>query len=175
MSVQHNAHAVAVSLAGMGPRVRDALVIEVSRQAQLVARRMRENAPKFISQLTNSIRVDNEGPLRQVVRPGVDYAEAVEGGVKPGGRGLPRFFDPKSAPMQQWLAAKAFAGTRRVRKGTGRFTLRELELRDRYEGLAHHIRVRGVKAQPFVKPTGEQMREPVQSALIGAVQRALQS
>lgn len=175
MSVTHNAGAVSAQLAAMPARVRDALVNEVSRQAQLVARKMREKAPKFISQLTNSIRVDVDGPLRQVIRPGVDYAETVEDGVKPGGRGLPRFFDPKAAPMQQWLAAKSFAGLKRVRKGTARFTARELELRDRYEGLAHHIRAKGTKAQPYVKPTADEMRQPVETALINAVARALQS
>ena len=146
---------------------------ELDYLAQATARKMRELAAKWRTVLTNSVNVSSPSSLVREVSPGAGYAEAVEHGVKPGGKGLPRFFDPAAASIVAWLQSKAFKGLPRVRLGTGRYTARELLLRDRYEGLAWHIRHKGVKAQPFVEPTHKFMEPIVLSRMELAVRRVL--
>jgi hypothetical protein len=46
-------------------------------------------------------------------------------------------------------------------------------LRDRYYGLAAHIRKHGGKAQPVVEPTAREMAAPVALALRQAVMAAM--
>ena len=145
---------------------------ELDVLAQIAARRMRELAPKARTTLTNSITVSAPGPLEREIRPGVFYAPFVEDGIKPGGRGLPRFV-ADSTGIVGWLQSTAFSGASRVRKGTGKFTARELELRDRYEGLAWHIRHHGTKAHPFVEPTAREMETQMPKRLDLAVRRVL--
>lgn len=149
------------------------LVAELDVMAQIAARRMRELAPKALSTLTNSIVVSAPEPMVREVRPGVAYAPFVEDGVKPGGKGLPRYFDGAASSIVGWLERKAFAGQARVRKGTGKFTARELELRDRYEGLAWSIRRYGTKAKPFVAPTVREMEGAFPRRMDLAVRRVL--
>lgn len=173
MTTVSNVHQVVAALRQHGDDVEREVSKELDVLAQTAARRMRQLAPKWRTALTNSIHVSSPQPLVREIRPGVDYAQAVEEGVKPGGKGLPRFFDPASASIVAWLQSKVFAGKGRVRKGTGRFTARELELRDRYEGLAWHIRHKGVKAHPFVAPTAKEMEPTVLSRLDLAVRRVL--
>lgn len=146
---------------------------ELDVLANLAARLMRSKVATWRTLLLKSIAASKPEPMVREVRPGVAYAGAVNDGVKPGGKGLPRFFDPASASIVAWLQSKAFAGAGRARKGTARFTARELELRDRYEGLALHIRHHGVKAQPFVKPTADEMEPVMLRRLDLAVRRVL--
>ncbi len=146
---------------------------ELDVLSQMAARLMRSKVTKWRTLLANSIAVSTPEPMVREIRPGVAYAEAVNDGVPAGKKGLPRFFDPASASIVAWLQSKAFAGAGRVRKGTSRFTARELELRDRYEGLAWHIRHFGVKAQPFIKPTADEMEPVMLRRLDLAVRRVL--
>lgn len=147
---------------------------ELDYLADATARKMRELAPKGInSHLVQSILPRKTNTLVREIGPSMSYSEAVEGGVKPGGKGLPRFFDPAAASIVAWLESKAFKGLPRVRLGTGRYTAREPMLRDRYEGLAWHIRHKGTKAQPFVEPTHKFMEPIVLSRMELAVRRVL--
>lgn len=170
----HNAHQVAARLAGIPAAVRSEVDPVFARQVQAVARTMRDKAPKFRTTLTNSVAVENRGPLDAIVKPGTAYAYYKEKGTKPGS--VPRFFDPKAADLIAWLESKVSRATgekRKPRRGTAKFTARELELRDRYEGLARHIRRRGTKAQPFVEPTAQEMAPIVARELRAAVLRGL--
>lgn len=146
---------------------------EMARLAQEAARRMRELAPKWRSTLANSITVSTPAPNTWEVRPGVAYGLYREKGQAPG-KHLPRFFDPAAKPIVDWLASKAFAGLKRVRLGTKRFTLRELELRDRYMGLSWAVKHRGLKAHPFVEPTAREFEKRVPQRMAALVKRLVE-
>ena len=173
MAKVDGAHQIAFALREHGQDMERELGAELDVLAQLAARTMRRMAAKWRTTLANSIAVSAPDAMTREVRPGVDYAVQVEEGIKPGGKGLPRFFDPASKGIVDWLESKAFTGQARVRKGTGAFTAREQMLRDRYEGLAWHIRHKGVKAQPFVEPTAKEMEPQVMRRLDLAVRRVL--
>lgn len=161
---------------------------EIGREVQSLANgavtRMRSRVAKgHTSGLVDSIKARQVDPLTWDAGPEEkNYAWYVEHGVKPGGKGLPRFFDPASKNIVDWLQSTApsrFTGPqpqfkkRGPRKGSKLFTAVELALRDRYEGLALHVRQRGVKAQPFVEPTAREMKPIVLSRLNLAVRRVL--
>lgn len=167
------ARQIVVALEQHGADLEAELGRELDVVAQMAANKMRQRAPKWRSQLTNSIHVEAPEALVREVGPGVGYAEAVERGVKPGGKGLPRFFSPESADIVAWLQSKAFAGQRRARRGSRAMQAAEMALRDRYEGLAWHVRHQGVKAQPFVEPTHREMGPIVLGRMDLAVRRVL--
>lgn len=172
----HNAHQVAARLRATPGAVQAAVEPVFLAQVQKVARVMRDKAPKFRTTLTNSVGVELRGPLAAVVKPNTAYAYYKEKGTKPGN--VPRYFDPASADLVAWLESKvsrAIGEKRKPRRGTGKFTARELELRDRYEGLAWHIRHHGTKAQPFVEPTAIELAASVAQELRAAVLRGLQA
>lgn len=175
MARVQNTQRIVQTMQRMPPAMEAALRSELDTLAQLVARRMRALAAKWRSLLTNSVHVESPAPLVRDIRPGTDYAEAVEKGVRPGGKGLPRFGTPASAGIVAWLSSKAFAGTKTPRRNSQAAASRLLELRDRYEGLAWHIRHKGVKAQPFVEPTFRQMEPVVRVRLQAAAEAALRN
>ena len=155
---------------------------ELADLAGETARTMQRLLPKSRSTLWKSINVRKRDATTYDIRPTVNYAEFVEYGVKPGGKGLPRFFDPASASIVSWLKSRPpskFMGPqpryqkRAPRKGSRAFTEAMLALRDRYEGLALHVRKHGVKAQPFVEPTAREMEPVVLARLNLAVRRVL--
>lgn len=152
-----NIHQVTARMEAAGDGLERALTDELAKLAQQAAVLMKNRAPKWRSTLTNSIHAEQVSPTEWTVGPGVDYALAVEEGVKPG-KGLPRWSDPEAADIKAWLTSKAFAGRRRARKNSMKAVHENLELRDRYQGLAWHVRHHGVKAQPFVGPVAELMR-----------------
>jgi hypothetical protein len=171
-TVHTTAERVALMLEGMGPAVDAQVLPELSAQAQAIAQTMRQRAPKFQTVLANSIHVEQPSLYVRVIAPGVDYAQAQEDGIAPGGKGLPRFFDPASAPIVAWLQSKlGVLPAKRAKKKRQTF---ELELRDRYEGLAWHIRHKGMKGTPFVRPTFEAHAGKVAAALKAAVVRGLE-
>lgn len=172
--VQHNAYTVAARLEARGPAMARELGNELDVQAQLVARTMRREAPKFQSVLVNSIHVEKTSPMERKVAPGTDYAQAVHDGVKPGGKGLPRFFDPESVDIVRWLESKVRGTTKRARKASKRFSAQELELRDRYEGYAWYVRHHGTKPNPFVERAFVEHASSVVAALKAAALRGLQ-
>lgn len=164
---------VVLALMAHGADVEREVTAELGVVAQLMARTARRLAPKAQSTLVNSIRADQDGPAAWTVSAGVEYSQAVEDGIKPGGKGLPRFFDTASKSIVDWLQGRAFAGQHKPRKGSKALAARELELRDRYEGLAWHIRNFGVKAQPFFGPAVDEIEPVFFDRLAAAANRAM--
>lgn len=146
---------------------------EMANLAQLAARTMRDKAPKWRSTLTQSIHPTMPAPFTWEIGPAsVHYAVYRERGQRPG-KHLPAFGTPAAKDITEWLRNKAFAGLRRVSAGTKRFSARELELRDRYMGLSWHVKHKGLKPQPFVQPTHEEMARLVPQRMAAAAQRLL--
>ena len=168
--ITHNAYQIAARIEARGPAVEREVQATLDVESQKVARGVRQRAPKFQSLLTNSVHVDAPEPFTRVIGVAAAHGIYQELGIKPGGKGLPRFFDPASASVVAWLQAKLGGQPRARSKARQSY---ELELRDRYEGLALHIRHKGMKASPFVGPTFEAMREGVSSALMLAVRRGM--
>lgn len=171
-----SARQVAYALREHGEDMERGLSDELAVLAQIAARTMRRLAAKSTSVLTNSITAEQTEPLAWEIKPGADYAWYVEKGVKPGGKGLPRFFDPASASIVSWLISHPRGGGFKARapaRGSKAFQALNLELRDRYEGLAWHVRHHGVKAQPFVEPTAQEMEGQMLRRMDLAVRRVL--
>lgn len=168
----YNAREVAVALQAHATDTEAAVAARLSSIAQLAARDMRRNAPKFQSTLTDSIRVDYVTNLHYRVAVGAAHGAAVEHGRKPG-KGLPRFFDPAAKGVVDWLESKAFAGVAKPRKGTKRFAARELELRDRYMALSRSVKAKGIKAQPFFGPVVNELERTLPQLLAETVQAAV--
>jgi hypothetical protein len=93
--------------------------------------------------------------------------------VRPGCKGLPRFSDPEAADSVAWLRTKAFTGRSAPRPNSMAAVRRDLELRDRYEGLAWHIRHKGVKASPFIAPALAELESVIRVRLQAAAERAI--
>ena len=167
-----NTAAICLRMDGMAPAMEQEMGGELDALAQLLAGRMRRLAPKWHSQLLGSVRIEKPEPLVRDIGPTASYAGAQEEGVAPGGKGLPKFDDPASADIVAWLKSKAFTGSS-PRKGSRAAVDQALQLRDRYEGLAWHIRHRGVKARPFVGPAFEQLLPTIEVRLQAAGERAL--
>lgn len=141
---------------GHGAGLEQAVVQALQQQAEHAAVLMRNRAPKWRSTLTNSVLAQKVSDFEWHIGPSVAYAPYVEEGRGPG-KGLPRWDDPAATDIKAWLESKAFKGVRRGRGGSALAANRTQELRDRYQGLAWHVRHHGVKAQPFVRPTFEAM------------------
>jgi hypothetical protein len=145
------------------------------------------------SNLVNSIRPTQVDDLTWDIGPNPDfvgkngerpftYAAYVERGVKPGGKGLPRFFDPKAKSIVDWLESRPpsrFMGPPRqgrkhkAKMGSPALQRDEKDLRSRYFGLFLHVRKFGIKAQPFVEPTAKEMEPVVLTRMNEAVRRVL--
>lgn len=164
-----NVHQIVFALEQHGRDMEAAVQAELDVLASMANARMRRMAPKFQSHLVDSIQVSTPEPMVREIRPGIEYSAAVEFGVKPGGKGLPKWAKAPQS-MLEWLqASSTTAGPR-----TGsRLRDESLGLRDRYEGLAWHIRHHGVKPQPFVAPVHEEMKPIVLSRMDLAVRRVL--
>lgn len=161
MATVTGVHQVVFALREHGQDMERGVQDELAVVAEMVARTMRRLAPKGAnSHLVNSIKTQQINANTWDIGPNEDYAPYVEDGVKPGGKGLPRFFDPAAKSVVDWLKSTAFKGSHKGGMATRALQSQELELRDRYHGLAKHIRQFGVKAQPFVEPTAREM-EPV--------------
>lgn len=168
-----NTRQIAFALREHGQDVEKAVGDELAVVAQLAVRKMQQLVPKAQSTLWKSIDLRKVDASTYDIRPTVNYGEFVEFGVKPGGKGLPRFFDPASGNIVAWLRTKAFSGQHKGRMGSRALQSQQTELRDRYEGLAWHIRHFGVKPQPFVAPTADAMETIMPIRLEQAVRRAL--
>lgn len=157
MTATTNIHQVSIAMQAHGEGLERALLDELAALAQQATVLMRNRAPKWRSTLTNSIHARQVSPAEWDVGPGVDYARAVEEGRGPG-KGLPRWTDPEAADIKAWLESKVFKGVRRARRTSMKAVHENLELRDRYQGLAWHVRHHGVKPHPYVAPVAEMMR-----------------
>lgn len=167
-----NVRQVTVALRSDGEGLLNAMVDELSKLAQEAVNFMRMQAPKWRSTLTNSIRADKVSDHEWSIGPGVDYGRAVEEGRGPG-KGLPRWSDPAAADIVAWLTTKVFVGRRRARRTSMKAVNENLELRDRYQGLAWHVRHKGIKAHPFAAPTLDMMERAFPARLELAARRYL--
>ena len=169
-----NIRQVTIALRSDGEGLLNAMVDELSKLAQEAVNFMRMQAPKWRSTLTNSIRADKVSDHEWSIGPGVDYGRAVEEGRGPG-KGLPRWSDPAAADIVAWLTTKVFAGRRRAKRTSMKAVNENLELRDRYQGLAWHVRHKGIKAHPFAAPTLDMMERAFPARLELAARRYLAS
>ena len=169
-----NVRQVTIALRSEGEGLLNAVVDELARLAQEAVNFMRMQAPKWRSTLTNSIRADKVSDHEWSIGPGVDYGRAVEEGRGPG-KGLPRWSDPAAADIVAWLTTKVFVGRRRARRTSMKAVNENLELRDRYQGLAWHVRHKGIKAHPFAAPTLDMMERAFPARLELAARRYLAS
>ena len=172
--VTTNIRQVTIALRSEGEGLLNAVVDELARLAQEAVNFMRMQAPKWRSTLTNSIRADKVSDHEWSIGPGVDYGRAVEEGRGPG-KGLPRWSDPAAADIVAWLTTKVFVGRRRARRTSMKAVHENLELRDRYQGLAWHVRHKGIKAHPFAAPTLDMMERTFPARLELAARRYLAS
>ena len=170
--VTTNIRQVTIALRSEGEGLLNAVVDELARLAQEAVNFMRMQAPKWRSTLTNSIRADKVSDHEWSIGPGVDYGRAVEEGRGPG-KGLPRWGDPAAADIVAWLTTKVFAGRRRAKRTSMKAVNENLELRDRYQGLAWHVRHKGIKAHPFAAPTLDMMQRAFPARLELAARRYL--
>lgn len=171
-TVEQSTRQVVASIRFKGEGVEQHVAAAMSRLAGEAARAMRSNAPKYQSTLTDSIKADVVTPLHYVVGAHVAHAAAVELGRKPG-KALPRFFDPAAADVVKWLETKAFAGVRKPKSGSKKFTLREMELRYRYLGLSRKVKAKGIAAQPFAQPVVDGLKRTMPQRVGEAVRAAL--
>lgn len=104
----------------------------VELAAKATGNELKAAAPKAFSTLTNSIKENQFGPFEYRVGPHVNYAEAVEGGRKPGSM-------PPIADLSQWVKRKlGVTGDRSIKAVSW--------------AIAKKIAQQGTKAQPFVQP-----------------------
>jgi len=178
--IQHNAHQVAQRYRGAAAALRGELSGTLDWLAPRVAATMKQEAPKHLSTLTNSVTVVREDALSRLVKPTAAYAYNVEKGRKPG-KGLPRFYDPAARSAQKWLESKLNGALRAQnpkyrpgRIGSKRRTAFEQELKDRYMAWSRHVKLKGIKANPFVQRTSDQWRQLAPAALRAAVRRGLE-
>lgn len=175
-------HQVVFAFREHGEDMEREIISELDRLAEGAALTMQRLAPKSQSTLRNSIYVIANDKMTREIGADVNYAEAVEKGVKPGGKGLPRFFDPKSKSIVDWLESRPssrFMGPHlqgkkhKAKNGSPALQREEKALRNRYFGLYLHVRRFGIKAQPFVEPTARAMEPIVLNSLDLAVRRVL--
>ena len=169
-----NVREVTIALRAEGAGLLNAMVDELSTLAQEAVVFMKMQAPNWRSQLVNTMRADKVSADEWHIGHGADYGQAVEEGRAPG-KGLPRWNDPAAGDIVAWLRTKVFAGRRRARRTSMKAVHENLELRDRYQGLAWHVRHKGIKAHPFAAPTLEMMERAFPARLELAARRYLAS
>lgn len=110
------------------------------RGANEFARAEKHEAPKALTQLTNSVQVTKLGVAYYAVGPNTKYAAAINNGGRPHWAPL--------QPLMDWLRV-----TKRVTD--------KHELHDRAKGLQRFIAAHGTKANPFVARTRAKMESRV--------------
>ncbi len=177
-----NIREVTIAMRAEGEGLLNALVDELSKLAQEAVVFMKRQAEKRESPLViggfgllvESIHQSRLSHQEWEIGAGADYAIAVEEGRRPG-KGLPRWSDPAATNIKAWLESKVFRGVRRARSTSMKAVHENLELRDRYQGLAWHVRHKGIKAHPFAAPTLEMMERAFPARLELAARRYLAS
>ena len=132
--------------------------------AQEVAVEAKERAPKFQSNLVNSIKAMRVGDLHFMVSTGVNYARAVEEGTGPAA-GKPRYFPNVQSLFQVLMTSpksRGFSWARHPKKppkkGFGKRSDQEMELVFRAKAWAWHTYNHGTPKQPFMAPALEAKR-----------------
>lgn len=177
--LQHNAPAVARRYHSAASAVAQHLRAELHGLAAEITARMKLEAPKDLTTLTNSITAEPEGPWQLSIRPHTAYALWVAKGRKPG-KALPRF--GAGVPAVEWLrrrlvdaARAANPKFRKARRGSARAQAFEDELETRYLAWSRAVKARGIKPNPFVKRTADAFRTAVPDRLTAAVRRSAQA
>lgn len=130
----------------------------------IVAAEMRQQAPGGLnSHLKNSIHAQFESESSIVIAPGVSYAEAIEKGRKPGK--LPNMFH--GSDFMEWVRLRIVGGRIRSKK-------RHAEYLDAAWQIGFAIKMRGIKANPFVQRTFEQTQQRANAAVQAAIARFCQ-
>ncbi|AMP13674.1 hypothetical protein [Collimonas pratensis] len=124
----------------------------VQRGANEFARAEKKEAPKALTNLTNSIQVRKNHVADYSVAPTVKYAPAVNNGGRP-------HWAPLN-PLMDWLRV-----TKRVTD--------KRQLRARAKGLQRFIAAHGTKANPFVQRTRKKMDDRVIALLREGVHAGL--
>lgn len=175
--MRHNAREQAARLRRAGRSVQQALARALPDLANQVASTLRIKAPKDLTVMANSVLVARRSAFEYFVHPNTDYAKWVDKGRKPG-KGLPRFAE--GLPAVEWLrrrlvnlAQAANPKFRKPRKGSKRAAEFDEQLQARYLAWSRHVKFKGIKAHPFVKPTADAHRAAVQSGLVLAVREGL--
>jgi len=124
----------------------------VQRGANEFARAEKKEAPKALTNLTNSIQVRKNHLADYSVAPTMKYAAAVNNGGRP-------HWAPLN-PLMDWLRV-----TKRVTD--------KRQLRARAKGLQRFIAAHGTKANPFVQRTRKKMDDRVIALLREGVHTGL--
>ncbi len=129
---------------------------KLARGAQEVARHERDiESPKAFSNLANSIRSIQVGPLHYRVAPGVRYAVHVHEGTGPGGV-------PPAGAIEDWIRLK------RITPHTPGVEPEDLPFL-----IRRSIAKKGIKADPFAARTKEKMTPRVLELANQGVQDAI--
>jgi hypothetical protein len=137
LSIDHNIPNVAAAIAAAPAAILRATSQELRNASNRLATRMKRAAPKFRSELANSVLPVAIAPLEHHVRAAKHYATDVEEGTRGGG------LVPIST-LEQWIKAKRITPRR-----PGMTTLQLAHLIQ--QGITAH----GTKAQPFARPSLE--------------------
>lgn len=166
----------AAALRRMQVAIHAALQRDIATLAQRVAVRMKLEAPKFQTTLTNSVEAHAETAdgMTWFIGPHVSYARWVAGGRKPG-KGLPSFDGPNSAAARAWLLAHPRAAAATGAGSVRRRLAADAELRTRYLLWSRKVKAVGIKADPFVDRTRVAMAPVVTDGLAAAVRRGVQA
>lgn len=150
----------------------------LDRAAGVLAQTARqEESPKGSStELSNSIKPRQLGPLEYLVSPGVDYAPYVHSGRKPGklpfkyekdDKGNVKFDEESS--FYQWVKSIA-VGRRRSRSKSG-----QKELRDAVFLIGHAIAKRGIQPNPFMGRTFARERSRVEKLMRDGIEAGIKA
>ena len=131
-------HQVVFALREHGQDMERGVQSELATVAGMVANTMKRLAnkrddnkfPAGIGELVQSIKPDQVDANTWDIGPHVDHAYYRENGVKPGGKGLPRYFSQDSKEIVDWLQHAAFNGQHKGGMATRALQSQELELRD---------------------------------------------
>lgn len=135
LKIDHNIAGIADAIKAAPALFLRATSAELLNGSRRLATRMKRAAPKFRTELTNSILPLSVGPLEHHVRAGKNYASYVEEGTSGGG------LAPVST-LEQWIQAK---GIKPRDPGTTPLQLAYL--------IQQSITAHGSKAQPFAQPS----------------------
>ena len=135
IEITFNDQGMAAALEKAPERLAWHLDLKLRRFGEELARAMKRKAPKAFTTLTNSIKVDPDGPLAYRIGPHVAYAWWVENGRPPGGK------MPPINALIDWIKVKHLQP----------FAAR-MDERDLAFVIGRRMQQRGIKGQPFVTP-----------------------
>lgn len=162
---------VRAALRAAPDRLRQAVDTALARGAEEMARAARAQAPKSLSTLTQSIRVDKVEDLHYTVTPGVNYARFVEEGTGPAA-GQPRYY-PNPDNLRQYLETTPRArGFEWAKRGSGKREAQRYDLWHRSRAFAWWIYQHGTRAQPFMRPAFDATAERVRALVEASLSRA---